>query len=302
MQFNIENYFNSRKISADILKDFNVHFADENIVIPVLDLEGNFSFNKYRRSPLSEVGPKYFYDKGGKTTLYGWHLAKGFEKILITEGELDTLVAWSHNIPAVTSTSGANSFQKEWAELFRDKEVIVCFDNDEAGANGMVKVLEYLPNAKVLLLPDRPNIKDISDYVSNGGDLEALLKTARHYKDIAEVSGARSERLATYQSVFFHDAYIKAHTKVAPKNVPFNSQTSDQVTRAKEYPITNLLEFKNNKVKCPFHKEKTASFTYYPKTNTCYCWGCSKVADSIEVYKKLNNCSFTEAVNEINKL
>jgi 5S rRNA maturation endonuclease (ribonuclease M5) len=297
----LDNYLQSRKITPEVRDLFGI-YLDNNIVIPVKDLEGNFSYNKYRRNPLSEEGPKYFYDKGGKTTLYGWHLAKGFEKILITEGELDTLVAWSHNIPAITSTSGANSFQAEWAELLKDKEIIVCFDNDEAGANGMVKVLESLPNAKILLLPDRPRVKDITDYVASGGDLETLMKTAKHFKDITEVTADREVRSALCGETYFHDAYIKAHTKVAPKNVPFKSQTSDKVTRAKEYPISNLMEFKHNKAICPFHNEKSGSFTYYPENNTAYCFGCSKVADSIEVYKKLNDCSFMEAVEEINKL
>jgi len=297
----LDNYLQSRKITPEVKELFGI-YLDENIVIPVKDLEGNFSYNKYRRNPLSEEKPKYWYDQGGKTTLYGWHLAKKYSRILITEGELDTLVAWSHNIPAITSTSGANSFQSEWAELLKDKEIIVCFDNDEAGANGMVKVLESLPNAKILLLPDRPRVKDISDYVANGGDIESLLKTAKHFKDITEVTADREARSALWGETYFHDAYIKAHTKVASKNVPFKSQTSDKVTRAKEYPMSNIISFRNNKTICPFHNEKSGSFTYYPENNTAYCFGCSKVADSIEVYKKINDCSFMEAVDEINKL
>lgn len=304
MQFNnvFSNWLVTNKISKKVQEDFSLGFTDDAIVIPVHDQDGTFFFNKYRRSPLSDEKPKYWYDKGGKTTLYGWWLAKYHDTILLTEGEKDCLVAWSHNIPAVTSTSGAQSFQPEWAELLKDKEVIVCFDNDEAGAQGMVKVLAHVPHAKVLFIPDRPNMKDISEYVVSGGDLRALLKTARHYTDIAAVSEHRTERLAVYQSTFFHDGYIKAHTKVAPKNVPFNSQTSDKVTRAKEYPITNLLAFKRGKRLCPYHNENTPSFTYYPDTNTTYCFGCSKVADSIDIYMQLHNCSFTEAVAEINKL
>lgn len=304
MEFNMvfSDWLTANKITESVQKDFSLSFSEDSIIIPVHDHDGQFSFNKYRRSPLSDAKPKYWYDQGGKTTLYGWFKAKDYDTILLTEGEKDCLVAWSHNIPAVTSTSGAMSFQPEWAELLKDKNVIVCFDNDEPGANGMVKVLEHLPNAKLVFLPSKANMKDISEYVMSGGDLDSLLKTARSFSDIADVSSNLKEREAIFQDTFFHKAYIKAHTKVAPQNVPFKSFTSDKVTRAKEYPITNLMPFKRGKALCPFHNETTPSFTYYPATNSCYCFGCAKVADSIEVYKKLHDVSFKEAVDEINKL
>jgi len=297
----LQNYFESRKITKATQELFNLSIND-NIIIPVHDLNGEFSFNKYRRSPLSNEQPKYWYDKGGKVTLYGWHEAQKHSTILLTEGELDCLVAWSHNIPAITSTGGAMSFQEDWVELLKDKDIIICFDNDDAGARGTVRVLNYLPNAKVLLLPDRANVKDISDYVSSGGDLHALLKTAKHFRNIQEVCGDRSERVPLYRPHLFHDVYIATHTVIAPKDVPFKSQASDAITRAKEYPMTNLMTFHHNKALCPFHKEKSGSFTYYPENNSAYCFGCSKVADSIEIYKIKNNCSFTQAVDEINKL
>lgn len=30
------------------------------------------------------------------------------------------------------------------------------------------------------------------------------------------------------------------------------------------------------KALCPFHPERTPSFTYFPHTNSCYCFGCHK--------------------------
>lgn len=301
MNFNnvFTDWLKARKISEQIIEDFKIHF-DENIIIPVHDLDGQFSFNKYRRSPLSEEKPKYWYEKGGAVTLYGWHKAKDHKTILITEGEMDCLVAWSHNIPAVTSTGGAMSFQAEWAELFKDKEVIICFDNDHAGAMGMVKVQDIIPHAKLLFIPDQPNVKDVSDYVTRGGNLENLLRTAKYLPTIQAVQENMTERIAVFQSVYFHEEYIKQNTKTPPKERA--NYSSDAITNAKQYPMTNMLEFRQNKCRCPFHNEKSASFHYYPKTNTAYCFGCSKVADSIEIYMKMHSCSFKKAVDELNKL
>lgn len=294
-----ESWLNTRKITLHIAEMFGISYSDK-IIFPVHDEEGIFLFNKYRRSPTDTVSPKYTYDVGGKVSLYGWHLAKEHKTILVGEGEVDTLVAWSCNIPAVTSTGGAMSFQKDWIDLFFDKEVILLLDNDKAGGEGMVKILDMLPTAKVVLIPDMPNVKDIADYVGVGGDLQELLKTARQFKDIAEVIEDRIRRIALFQSVHFHDAYIKRHTKVpAYTGTRKTSLGSDKVTRAREYPITQLIEFDGfKKTICPFHNEKTPSLVYYPRTNTCYCFGgCGKAYDSIDIYRHIHNCTFTEAVN-----
>ena len=295
-----QDWLNTNKITTQVQEDFNISFT-EDIVFPVHDLNGDFSFNKYRRNPLDDTKPKYWYDKGGKVTLYGWHKAKDSKTILICEGEKDCLVAWSHNIPAVTSTGGALSFQEDWAELFRDKEVIICFDNDEAGANGTIKVLKYVPQAKVLFIPDRANMKDISDYVVNGGDLHSLIKTAKRLNTLEAVSDDKSRRLALYQSIYFHNAFIKEHTKVNLEISKVKTFSDDKVTNAKAYPMTKIMKFESNKARCPYHKEKSGSFTYFPKDNRCYCFGCGKSADAIDLYMKLHDCSFVEAVKQLNK-
>lgn len=309
MQFNkvFSDWLTANKITKAVQEEFNLSFA-EDIVIPIHDIDGNFIFNKYRRSPLSSEGPKYRYDRGGKVSLYGIHKAKDTDTILITEGEKDCLVAWSHNIPAVTSTGGAQSFQEEWANYFKGtesktKETIICYDNDYAGAEGFVKTLDIIPWAKIMFIPDMPNVKDISDYVNMGGNLHELMKTARHYESIQDVKEDMNRRLATFQSVYFHEAYIKKHTKVVPLNVPRKTFSNDAITNAKAYPISNMMEFRQNAALCPFHNEKTPSLHYYPKTNTCYCFGgCGKTYDAIDIYCKLNDVKFKEAVLQLNKL
>ena len=294
----------SQKITEEVLQDFNV-ICGETITFPVLDIDGNFSFNKYRRSPASEEGSKYWYDKGGQVTLYGWSKAKDSKTILITEGERDTLVAWSHNIPAITSTGGAMSFQEEWGELLKDKEVILCFDNDTAGAMGLVKALEYVPHAKVCLLPDKTNVKDITDFVLNGGDLNQLIQTAKHFTSLEAVIMDKDERKCTWRSTFFHDAFLKKHQqiKVTKERVSRKEKSTEKILNAKLYPIENLLTFVGKKAICPFHSEKTGSLFHNVETNNSYCFGqCNKIYDSIDVYQKQNGCTFIEAVKELNKL
>ena len=38
---------------------------------------------------------------------------------------------------------------------------------------------------------------------------------------------------------------------------------------------------------CPFHNEKTPSFTVYPATQSFYCFGCGAGGDAVTFIKKI---------------
>lgn len=47
---------------------------------------------------------------------------------------------------------------------------------------------------------------------------------------------------------------------------------------------------------CPFHNEKTPSFTVYPDSQSFYCYGCGVGGEVISFIRKAENLDFTEAV------
>lgn len=47
---------------------------------------------------------------------------------------------------------------------------------------------------------------------------------------------------------------------------------------------------------CPFHSEKTPSFTVYPETQSYYCFGCGAGGDIISFTKEINGLTYVEAV------
>lgn len=47
---------------------------------------------------------------------------------------------------------------------------------------------------------------------------------------------------------------------------------------------------------CPFHGEKTASFTVYPDTQSYYCFGCGNGGDVITFIKNIENLDYLDAV------
>lgn len=47
---------------------------------------------------------------------------------------------------------------------------------------------------------------------------------------------------------------------------------------------------------CPFHSEKTPSFTVYPETNSYYCFGCGNGGDVITFIKNIENIDYVDAI------
>ena len=53
---------------------------------------------------------------------------------------------------------------------------------------------------------------------------------------------------------------------------------------------------KNLKGLCPFHSEKTPSFTVFPDTNSYYCFGCGSGGDPITFIKNIEHLEYVEAL------
>ncbi|MGI6268104.1 MAG: DNA primase [Acutalibacteraceae bacterium] len=51
-----------------------------------------------------------------------------------------------------------------------------------------------------------------------------------------------------------------------------------------------------SKALCPFHSEKTPSFTVYSDTQSYYCFGCQKGGDAITFIREIENLDYIEAV------
>ena len=50
---------------------------------------------------------------------------------------------------------------------------------------------------------------------------------------------------------------------------------------------------------CPFHNEKTPSFTVYPDTRSFYCFGCGAGGDVISFVRRIDNLDYIEAVKAV---
>lgn len=80
---------------------------------------------------------------------------------------------------------------------------------------------------------------------------------------------------------------------------------TDSVQKAKKYNIEKLYPGELKQTggillgTCPFHKDDTPSFAYYPKTNTWHCFSGCEGSDAIAFYMKLHSVDFKTAVEAL---
>lgn len=56
---------------------------------------------------------------------------------------------------------------------------------------------------------------------------------------------------------------------------------------------------RNPKGLCPFHNEKTPSFTVYPENQSFYCFGCGAGGDAVTFLRRIENLDYVEAVRQL---
>jgi len=89
--------------------------------------------------------------------------------------------------------------------------------------------------------------------------------------------------------------------KIAKEEIEAIKQAHDLRAVIEAYGIKLKKKGANHVGLCPFHKEKTPSFTVNPKTNLYHCFGCNAGGDVIGFICKMDNISFRAAVEKLNR-
>lgn len=101
-----------------------------------------------------------------------------------------------------------------------------------------------------------------------------------------------------------HVRRLSAYIAVAFPGESKSPITQEDIEYAREVPLHRILSIgeRTYKIVCPFHIEKTPSFTIYRKDNKWHCFGCGEHGDSISLAQKLNKFSFITAVQYLKTL
>lgn len=143
----------------------------QRLAIPVYDDVG-MCVNVRKYDLLKRSNIKIFsYDKGYGTARLFPISALAKQKVYVFEGEMDTLLALSVGLNAITLTTGAGVWPEAIAKQFLDKTVILVPDLDKPGLAGMDKraalLSPYAHSLQVVKLPltGEKNDKDFTDYM-----------------------------------------------------------------------------------------------------------------------------------------
>ncbi|MFN8357758.1 MAG: CHC2 zinc finger domain-containing protein [Spirosomataceae bacterium] len=55
----------------------------------------------------------------------------------------------------------------------------------------------------------------------------------------------------------------------------------------------------HHRILCPFHQEDTPSLTFYPHTNSFFCFGCSKTGNQLTLYTEITKTSVQQAMKDL---
>lgn len=292
----IRGYLNGRGITDAVIDRAELGWNGERITIPVYGRDGTLALFKLGKAPddTSDTPKMLYYPAGAKVDLYGWDvLAAQPPFVIICEGEYDRLVLESHGFPAVTGTSGAAVFRDEWAAPIRMVPTIyVCFDNDDAGHDGIERVVALIPQARVVELP--PEIGeggDVTDFFvrlgKSGPDFMTLLEDAKPGSSELETSAQSSSRRSP--------AKRAADLERLKGSVRIEEVIAQYLT----------LQPSGGRAlmgRCPFHEDREPSFAVYPDTQSFYCFGCKQHGDVIAFVMEAERLSFRETLQVLRRL
>jgi DNA primase len=143
-------------------------FAIKNSKGDVVAFSGRTATNdpaKYKNSKET----KYFQKR---KILYNLDKAKGYPSVYIVEGQADALSLVAAGVPNVVASLGT-AFTTEHLELLKGKDIILAFDNDDAGHTQMYKLLFENPTVN-LYVQDifDGKFKDFNEALMSGFDLK----------------------------------------------------------------------------------------------------------------------------------
>lgn len=293
----IRKYLNDRGIPDILIDYYLLGWNGWRITIPIFNRDGELAFFKLAKDPEDKLpGPKMMASPGSYVELYGWAQVRSKpSQLIICEGEFDRLVLEANGFRAVTSTGGASVFRQDWAEEFESiQEVYICFDRDEAGRNGALRVCRMIPHAKIVELPEEVGESgDVTDY---------FVRLGRTKEDFLELLKQAQPAPPTPEPV-------------APQYLPRASNSdsllSQRIERIKkELPIAEVVgqyvKLRNTGSTfvglCPFHEDHNPSLTVYPATGTFHCFGCRKHGDAITFLREIERLSFSQALDALDYL
>jgi len=203
----VREFLNAKRgMTDETIRQFHLGFDERSgsIVVPVLDPSGQEAVAaKLLKYDLS-TGKKTIRTIGSAQLFNSHLLLRDYEKfgcVVICEGEFDAIVLCQNGFLAVSGTAGASTWKKAWSPSFKGKDVVLCYDSDDAGRKGASRVAqELLPIASSVKSIDlfgseaTKDRKDATDFFVKAG------KTAEDFQRMVDSADPVQSSCTTDQS------------------------------------------------------------------------------------------------------
>ncbi|MCB2187668.1 MAG: toprim domain-containing protein [Deltaproteobacteria bacterium] len=207
----IQRLEEKRGWSREVIQALDLRLCEDRegrqrIAIPIRDQEG-LLVNVRKYLPGAPENKVVSWGRGfGEARLWSPPTPGGPSqgRIWLVEGEPDCLCAVSRGLEAITSTTGAGTWKPEWSRLFAGREVVICYDADDAGREGAAKIARALARAgarvRIIEWPAfmRPG-QDLTDWFMAHGRTAAELEALADVAELVEGPEAESEGVAALQ-------------------------------------------------------------------------------------------------------
>jgi DNA primase len=241
----------NRGITIDTIKKYQLGYNGEGITYPII-LNGIHIENRTYYVNRTGDEPKIKGEKGGKALLFPYdHWVNDNRTTLLCAGENDTLLARQNGFNAVTSTLGEGSIPKLILNKFKDREVVICYDCDDAGKRSSKRMAYYLREAGAIVrvmnlgLSGEKDDKDITDFfITQNKSISAfteLFNTAGIFTEDEFVEQKNKEypliNLWEVTDPSYHNKYISSRVSMMGQN-----ETTYELTTELEWKCTDKVE------------------------------------------------------------
>jgi hypothetical protein len=160
------------------------------------------------------------------------------EWIYLPEGEKDvhTLEAWGLAASCNPGGADSSSLYTEWTDDFRDKHIVICYDNDEAGRKHAVAkaaaLMDAAASVRIVDLPGLSEKGDVTDWRDAGGTFGQFLELVTGTKptDAAALAELRA-RWGMKDDETRHQARADAADEW-PELIPFSRHPCEPISRS----------------------------------------------------------------------
>jgi len=200
--------------------------------------------------------------------------------IIIVEGQIDCLRMHSIGFTNTVATIGT-ALTVDHIDYLKHitRKVVLLYDGDEAGKLACIRATKLFKEAELRY----PRIVNLPDEL----DPDEFILTTNNAK---EKLGDLIEKADLIHIPVEHKREL----------VKKEYENTDDIKANIVEIIDSIIGLnKHNKAKCPFHDEKTASFSVSPAKKVFKCFGCGASGDVISFVMKYYNLSYSQAVDKL---